>query len=56
MLDAYIIDELKRNEQRERQREDDQRPRLELPLFEESIIPEVPENGTGGTVIYIDMG
>jgi hypothetical protein len=32
MLDAFIIEELKRRERKQREAEDSQRPRLELPL------------------------
>lgn len=33
MLDAYIIEEIKRREEERRRREDQQRPVLEIPLY-----------------------
>jgi len=33
MLDAYIIEEIKRREEERRRREDSQRPVLEIPLY-----------------------
>jgi hypothetical protein len=57
MLDAYIIDELKRREQREQ--EDEQRPRpvLELPLDDgrDEPVREDDEDAPERGVIIIDM-
>lgn len=33
MLDAYIIEEIKRREEEKRRREDGQRPQLEIPIY-----------------------
>jgi hypothetical protein len=33
MLDAYIIEEIKRREEEKRRREESQRPALEIPLY-----------------------
>ena len=60
MLDAFIIEELKRREQERRR---DERPTLRIPLDEE-VPPETPatdenidpEDEEDGSVIIIDYG
>jgi hypothetical protein len=57
MLDAFIIEELKRREQERRR---DERPTLRIPLDEEAP-PESdedidPEDEEDGSVIIIDYG
>ena len=56
MLDAFIIEELKRREQERRR---DERPTLRIPLDEE-VPPETDENvdpdEEDGSVIIIDYG
>ena len=54
MLDAFIIEEIKRREEEEERRRDEGRPRLEVPLEpERPLVPsgeETPERG----VVIID--
>lgn len=54
MLDAFIIEEIKRRDREDERRRDDERPRIEIPVApEEPIRPlgeEKPERG----VVIID--
>lgn len=56
MLDAFIIEEIKRREQDRQRRQDSERPSIQIPLPEPSRIPqqseeEKPQRG----VIIIDL-
>ena len=55
MLDAFIIDELKRREREERE-ESRQRPALEIPVDEEAPPPDGDDDdGEDRGVIIIDL-
>ena len=59
MLDAFIIDEVRRREKERNQAEDDRRPRLELPLHrdsggEERTEEEVCEDDNDTVVVIND--
>lgn len=52
MLDAYIIEEIKR---RERERQERERPQLELPIIEDELEQEVPKSDEEESVIIIQL-
>ena len=56
MLDAHIIEEIKRRE-RERQRQERQRPTLEIPKPDDDDDPRRSERDErpGGTIVHIDL-
>ena len=57
MLDAYIIEEIKRRE-RERQQRERQRPQLEVPQADEDDRDRRSEHDdaeTPGTVVHVDL-
>jgi hypothetical protein len=56
MLDAHIIEEIKRRE-RERQRQERQRPTLEIPKPDDDDDPRRSERDErpGGTIVNIDL-
>jgi len=55
MLDAFIIDEIRRREQEAERRRDQQRPRQELPIpSHEPVRPEEDEPGNDRGVTIID--
>ena len=45
MLDAYIIEEIKRRDEERRRREDGERPRLEIPLYPPDADSNPADNG-----------
>jgi len=53
MLDAFIIEEIKRRERDEERRRNDERPRLEIPVApsEEPVRPSGEEKPERGVVI-----
>ena len=53
MLDAYIIEQIRRREQE--RREQRERPRLELPLYSDLPPEEVEEEPEPSRVIIIDI-
>ena len=57
MIDAFIIEELKRREQEEERRRDSERPYLELPLQEEPLQPseESTDQKSDRGVLIIDF-
>ncbi len=60
MLDSFIIEELKRREEQERNRARQERPRLELPIDDDRIPPRPPrreddEDAPKRGVIVIDI-
>lgn len=54
MLDAYIIEEIKRRE-RERQQRERARPLLEVPRPSEDRGTEREESPDSGTVVQVDL-
>ena len=57
MLDAFIIEEIRRREREAEQRRDRDRPRQELPLPERRPVPyerEAPEEPSERGVVIID--
>lgn len=53
MLDAYIIEELKRRE-REEKRDGERRPELPLPGAEETPVRQSDDDKPGRSVVIID--
>lgn len=52
MLDAFIIEEIKRREEEEERRRDEGRPRLEIPIEpERPLVPSGEEKPDRGVVI-----
>lgn len=52
MLDAFIIEEIKRREREEERRRDDERPRVEIPIApERPVVPAGEEKRDRGVVI-----
>jgi hypothetical protein len=52
MLDAFIIEEIKRREQEEERRRDEGRPRLEIPIEpERPLVPSGEDKPDRGVVI-----
>ncbi|MFW5878441.1 MAG: hypothetical protein ACOCVR_01350 [Myxococcota bacterium] len=49
MLDAFIIEEIKRQEE-ERRREEDRRPTIPLPLEDDDLGPSPRQSGDEGEV------
>jgi hypothetical protein len=59
MLDAFIIDEIRRREQEAERRRDEQRPRKELPLPQRIPVnpeDEEPSSDRGVTIIDYSIG
>ena len=55
MLDAFIIEEIKRRERDEERRRDDERPRVEIPIApEEPVRPSSEHDEPARGVIVID--
>ena len=55
MLDAFIIEEIKRREREEERRKDDQRPRVDLPIAPAEPIRPSGEDKPERGVIVIDF-
>jgi hypothetical protein len=57
MLDAWIIDQIRRQEQELERLREEQRPRLEIPLYEDRAEKEDREDDkdSGDVVIVIQM-
>lgn len=53
MLDAYIIEQIRKREQD--RREQRERPRLELPLYHDVPVEEVEDDPEPSRVIIIDL-
>jgi len=55
MLDAFIIEEIKRREREEERRRDDERPRIEIPVApEEPVRPSGEQDKPDRGVMIID--
>ena len=57
VLDAYIIEEIKKQEDERRRRNEEARPRLhiEIPSAEDEVPQEEEDSPSGGAVIHIDL-
>ncbi len=59
MLDAFIIEELRRREREKRKQDEARRPRLELPLEREDVRRKKPEMEedipSSSSVVVIEM-
>ena len=54
MLDAFIIEELKRREREEERKRDEQRPRVEIPASDEKPVHPSGEDKPERGVVIID--